>query len=171
MASAGGRTGAVAMKRARAAVAAEDGVLPKKADFRQRAHINPLSHQLYEYPVAPPRAQWPRHYPRFSSAAVPGALAPGVGVRAVDVGCGFGGLTLALAEALPETSLVLGMEIRPKVTEYVRLRLQAMRKGGGGGGAGGEGATASGGGGRGRRRCPRCRRPPPARPRTTMPPL
>ena len=46
----------------------------------------------------------------------------------VDVGCGFGGLTVALAAALP-ASLVLGLEIRPNLTEYVRLRLEAHRRG------------------------------------------
>lgn len=45
----------------------------------------------------------------------------------LDIGCGFGGLTLALATLLPE-ELILGMEIRAKVTEYVRLRIVASRK-------------------------------------------
>ncbi len=44
------------------------------------------------------------------------------------MGCGFGGLTVALAAALPR-ALVLGLEIRPNVTEYVRLRLEAARRG------------------------------------------
>ena len=35
-------------------------------------------------------------------------------VRILDVGMGFGGLTVALAEIFPE-KLVLGMEIRAKV--------------------------------------------------------
>ena len=39
---------------------------------------------------------------------------------------GFGGLTVALAELFP-SSLVLGMEIRAKVCEYVRLRIEALR--------------------------------------------
>ena len=45
----------------------------------------------------------------------------------LDIGCGFGGLTLALATLLPEEQ-ILGMEIRAKVTEYVRLRIVASRK-------------------------------------------
>ena len=67
-------------------------------------------------------------------------------VEFVDVGCGFGGLTVELARLHPE-SLVMGMEIRYKVhkqlvvnikslkpcthgqvTEYVRLRIEALRK-------------------------------------------
>lgn len=47
-------------------------------------------------------------------------------VRYLDVGMGFGGLTIALAELYPN-ELVLGMEIRAKVCEYVRLRIEALR--------------------------------------------
>ena len=67
-------------------------------------------------------------------------------VRHVDVGCGFGGLTVALAALFPD-KLVLGLEIRAKVflsdnlplstgliffvfvqvCEYVRLRINALR--------------------------------------------
>ena len=43
-----------------------------------------------------------------------------------DIGCGYGGLSIALAEAFP-TTLVLGMEIRLKVTQYVHQRIQALR--------------------------------------------
>jgi len=48
-------------------------------------------------------------------------------VEVADVGCGFGGLLVGLSPLLA-SSLIVGMEIRPKVTEYVRLRLLAMRK-------------------------------------------
>ena len=44
------------------------------------------------------------------------------------MGCGFGGLLVGLAPVLPDT-LCLGMEIRAKVTEYVRLRILALRNG------------------------------------------
>ncbi len=40
---------------------------------------------------------------------------------------GFGGLTVALAKEYPD-KLVLGMEIRPKVCEYVKLRIDALRE-------------------------------------------
>jgi tRNA (guanine-N7-)-methyltransferase len=39
-------------------------------------------------------------------------------VKFVDVGMGFGGLTVALAELFPE-KLVLGMEIRAKVSIFI----------------------------------------------------
>jgi tRNA (guanine-N7-)-methyltransferase len=45
----------------------------------------------------------------------------------LDIGCGFGGLTLALAALLPG-DFVVGMEIRAKVTEYVRLRIVAAQQ-------------------------------------------
>ena len=47
-------------------------------------------------------------------------------VEFLDIGCGFGGLTVALATIYPD-NLSLGMEIRPKVTEYVRQRCVALR--------------------------------------------
>lgn len=47
-------------------------------------------------------------------------------VEVVDIGCGFGGLLVALAPALPDT-LLLGMEIRTSVAEYVQHRITALR--------------------------------------------
>ena len=43
------------------------------------------------------------------------------------MGCGFGGLLVGLAPVLPQT-LCLGLEIRPRVAEYVRLRILALRR-------------------------------------------
>ncbi|KAJ7567291.1 hypothetical protein O6H91_02G141200 [Diphasiastrum complanatum] len=47
-------------------------------------------------------------------------------VRFADVGCGFGGLLVKLSVMFPET-LMLGMELRDKVTEYVKERIAALR--------------------------------------------
>ncbi|KAI8150853.1 tRNA (guanine-N(7)-)-methyltransferase [Colletotrichum sp. SAR 10_70] len=47
-------------------------------------------------------------------------------VEVVDIGCGFGGLLVALAPLLPDT-LALGLEIRTSVTEYVQERIRALR--------------------------------------------
>lgn len=47
-------------------------------------------------------------------------------VEVADIGCGFGGLLFALAPKLPDT-LILGLEIRTSVTEYVQEKAKAMR--------------------------------------------
>ena len=48
-------------------------------------------------------------------------------MRHVDIGCGFGGLTVKLASLFPDKPVV-GFEIRAKVCEYVRLRIVALRQ-------------------------------------------
>lgn len=47
-------------------------------------------------------------------------------VRFADVGCGFGGLLVKLSPLFPDTFMV-GMELRDKVSEYVRDRITALR--------------------------------------------
>lgn len=95
----------------------KDGEMPQKKFFRQRAHCNVLAcNDSYFYPRSPQVFDWSTHYPE--RPAFPTVL---------DIGCGFGGLTLALATLLPDET-ILGMEIRAKVTEYVRLRIVASRK-------------------------------------------
>lgn len=93
--------------------------MPLKRFFRSRAHCNPLSHNDgFNYPIGPEKAGWTAHYPIIEGNERV--------VKIVDVGMGFGGLTIALAEIFPD-KLVLGMEIRAKVCEYVRLKINAMR--------------------------------------------
>lgn len=94
-----------------------EGEMPQKRFYRARAHCNPLSHNdTFEYPINPEMMDWTVHYPTLKKAPT-----------VLDVGCGFGGLTVKLSTLLPE-ELILGMEIRAKVTEYVRLRIVALRK-------------------------------------------
>lgn len=47
-------------------------------------------------------------------------------VTIADIGCGFGGLLVALSPLLPD-ELILGLEIRTQVTEYVEDRIAALR--------------------------------------------
>lgn len=47
-------------------------------------------------------------------------------VTVADIGCGFGGLLVVLAPMLPD-ELILGLEIRTQVTEYVQDRISALR--------------------------------------------
>jgi tRNA (guanine-N7-)-methyltransferase len=98
----------------------KEGDRPQKKFYRQRAHCNPLSHNdSFQYPLRHDLIDWTEdHFPGLAKGAVPTVL---------DIGCGFGGLTLALGVLLPDET-VLGMEIRAKVTEYVRLRISAARK-------------------------------------------
>lgn len=47
-------------------------------------------------------------------------------VEFADIGCGYGGLLIALSPMFPNT-LMLGMEIRVKVSDYVMDRIAALR--------------------------------------------
>ncbi|XP_045473308.1 tRNA (guanine-N(7)-)-methyltransferase isoform X2 [Harmonia axyridis] len=47
-------------------------------------------------------------------------------VEFADIGCGYGGLLVTLSPMFPE-SLMIGMEIRVKVSDYVIDRIKALR--------------------------------------------
>ncbi|CCF40227.1 tRNA (guanine-N(7)-)-methyltransferase [Colletotrichum higginsianum] len=125
----------------------QEGVaeLPRKKFYRQRAHANPFSDHQLVYPASPESMNWTQYYPAFAvedekpgtaDAAVSDANALDASkpktrslkkdVEVVDIGCGFGGLLVALSPILPQT-LVLGLEIRTSVTEYVQERIKALR--------------------------------------------
>ncbi|KAI1758344.1 PXA domain-containing protein [Xylaria castorea] len=98
--------------------------LPRKKFYRQRAHANVFSDHHLVYPKSPDHMDWSSYFPAFVVNTNPLKLAKEVEV--VDIGCGFGGLLVALAPALPDT-LLLGMEIRTSVAEYVQHRIAALR--------------------------------------------
>lgn len=105
--------------------------LPKKRFYRQRAHANPFSDHRLVYPISPAHMDWSSHYPAYvdpdpSQENLGGARKLTKAVEVVDIGCGFGGLLVGLAPVLPDT-LMVGMEIRPSVLEYVTTRVQALR--------------------------------------------
>ncbi|KAI9814484.1 MAG: tRNA (guanine-N(7)-)-methyltransferase (tRNA(m7G46)-methyltransferase) [Thelocarpon impressellum] len=115
--------------------------LPKKKFYRQRAHANPFSDHQLTYPVSPAQMDWSPFYPAFAvsgkgTASTADAAAKDDGalpirslvkdIEVADIGCGFGGLLVALAPRLPHTLLV-GMEIRTQVTEFVQDRIRALR--------------------------------------------
>ena len=84
---------------------------------------------------------WSQYYPAFVSKSgedgdvddLPteprnGSITPSMSkqVEVADIGCGFGGLLFALAAKMPQT-LILGLEIRISVTEFVQEKAKALR--------------------------------------------
>ncbi|KAF2002938.1 putative methyltransferase [Amniculicola lignicola CBS 123094] len=116
----------------------QDAQLPKKKFYRQRAHANPFSDHSLTYPKCPADMDWASLYPAYvveepqDGSHDQKEISEGKGnaitkqVEIADIGCGFGGLLFALAPKLPDT-LILGMEIRTSVTEYVQDKVRALR--------------------------------------------
>ena len=100
---------------------------PRKKHFRQRAHCNPLNDGQFYAPVRPGEVDWREHYEEFFARAEAEDGAEPPRIRFADVGCGFGGLLVRLSGVFPD-KLMLGMEIRDKVSEYVRERCVALRR-------------------------------------------
>lgn len=67
---------------------------------------------------------WTAHYPELCAPAADGTVSKKV--EFADIGCGFGGLLMRLAPLFPDT-LMLGMEIRTQVTQYVHDKILALR--------------------------------------------
>lgn len=66
---------------------------------------------------------WAKYYPqKFDSQSNKKAV-----VEFADIGCGYGGLLVTLSPMFPD-QLILGMEIRVKVSDYVMDRIAALRK-------------------------------------------
>ncbi|KAF2833473.1 putative methyltransferase [Ophiobolus disseminans] len=123
----------------------QNAALPKKKFYRQRAHANPFSDHSLAYPRSPADMDWATLYPAYAvegesqqaSEAVEESTpaddevqrkikAISKNIEVADIGCGFGGLLFALAPKFPDT-LILGMEIRTSVTEYVQEKTRALR--------------------------------------------
>lgn len=108
--------------------------LPQKRYFRQRAHTNPIADHLFDYPAKPDDADWSALYPYYFKRADDRAedrldlieIQSNKQVDFLDIGCGYGGLLIRLAELYPD-NLSLGMEIRVKVSDYVQERIRALR--------------------------------------------
>ncbi|KAL5558783.1 hypothetical protein UlMin_034994 [Ulmus minor] len=94
--------------------------LPRKRFYRARAHSNPLSDCHFPVPVSPGHVDYSLHYPQFDQ------FDGSKKVKFADIGCGFGGLLISLSTLFPNT-LMIGMELRDKVTEYVKERILALR--------------------------------------------
>lgn len=104
--------------------------LPQKKYYRQRAHSNPISDHSLDYPVSPASMDWSPYYPdhfRDSQSGVDSKKEATLCVQFADIGCGYGGLLVSLSPLFPDT-LMLGMEIRVKVSDYVQDRIKALRE-------------------------------------------
>jgi tRNA (guanine-N7-)-methyltransferase len=101
----------------------EQAKLPKKRYYRQRAHSNPFSDHQLEYPIRPGDMEWSSLYPVMKSESKFASKKPAI----ADIGCGFGGLLTALSPEYSE-KLIIGMEIRVQVTNYVEDRIIALRQ-------------------------------------------
>ncbi|XP_032513580.2 tRNA (guanine-N(7)-)-methyltransferase [Danaus plexippus] len=95
--------------------------LPQKKYYRQRAHSNPIADHCFEYPAHPDEYDWSNLYPILKKESSK------KNVEFLDVGCGYGGLLVTLSPMFPE-NLMLGLEIRVKVSDYVNDRILAFRK-------------------------------------------
>ncbi|KAK3716380.1 tRNA (guanine-N(7)-)-methyltransferase (tRNA(m7G46)-methyltransferase) [Vermiconidia calcicola] len=119
----------------------QDGDMPQKKYYRQRAHANPFSDHDLTYPESPDVMDWGQHYPAFIEQSGSASIENGSRsedqddvsppkmskqIEVADIGCGFGGLLFALAPKLPDT-LILGLEIRTSVTEFVQEKAKALR--------------------------------------------
>ncbi|XP_058780651.1 tRNA (guanine-N(7)-)-methyltransferase-like [Vicia villosa] len=91
--------------------------LPRKRFYRARAHSNPLSDSHFPVPLTPAHVDYSLHYPQADSSKK---------IKFADIGCGFGGLLISLSTLFPET-LMIGMELRDKVSEYVKERILSLR--------------------------------------------
>jgi len=89
--------------------------MPKKAYYRARAHVNPLSHNnAFVYPATPNDVEWAAFFPpsteanggekRTGEASEKGAAAESAAAKIpdhptiVDVGCGIGAVVSSGAE-------------------------------------------------------------------------
>ncbi|KAL2494140.1 tRNA (guanine-N(7)-)-methyltransferase [Forsythia ovata] len=100
-----------------------------KRFYRARAHSNPLRVCLGVFfsPVLTGfgcPVDYSVHYPQLFPS--PDKFDGSKRIEFADVGCGFGGLLISLSTMFPET-LMIGMELRDKVTEYVKERVVALR--------------------------------------------
>jgi len=98
---------------------------PQKRYYRQRAHSNPLSDHSFDYPVCPDDMDWSSVFPNYGGDVTKG-------VDFLDIGCGYGGLIVNLSPLFPD-KLMLGFEIRVKVSDYVSDRISALQQSSGSG--------------------------------------
>lgn len=119
--------------------------MPRKSLHRMHAHVNPFNPLSCAHPKNPTYVDWSLHFPSFYGKENPGEIVvntkkypvkddyakqPGhVEPRTpqiLDIGCGYGGLMFQLTKGFPD-KLILGLEIRDKVSNYVGEKIHAVR--------------------------------------------
>ncbi|XP_012282869.1 tRNA (guanine-N(7)-)-methyltransferase [Orussus abietinus] len=100
--------------------------LPQKKYYRQRAHSNPIADHCLEYPIKPEMMDWSSLYPEHFDGSNECTHKPKKMIEFADIGCGYGGLLVTLSTMFPD-NLIVGMEIRVKVSDYVTDRITALR--------------------------------------------
>ncbi|KAJ3306144.1 hypothetical protein HDV03_000378 [Kappamyces sp. JEL0829] len=89
---------------------------------QKRKETKELSKMPRKSPTYPSLYDWSKQYPHYKEFNSK--------VEFADIGCGFGGLLMALSPLFPN-KLILGMEIRdkawPTVEEFVLQKIQALR--------------------------------------------
>lgn len=111
-----------------------------------RAHINPLNTTPFPFPTHHSFPDWKAHYPLHYGGTIeenhkaycntvehPSFYEQprqyslnGKHVEIIDVGCGYGGLLFGLAP-LFQDKLILGMEIRDKLVNFVSEKIRGYR--------------------------------------------
>lgn len=89
--------------------------LPKKKDYRPRAHANPYGDVNIYIPSNPGEIDWKTH---FINGKSPDFL---------DIGCGYGRFLMEIAKE-NEGNNICGMEIRKAVSEYVDKKITCYRE-------------------------------------------
>ncbi|RMZ86555.1 hypothetical protein DV736_g6217, partial [Chaetothyriales sp. CBS 134916] len=85
--------------------------------------------QQFHIPASPSEMDWLTHFPAYvvdMTTTDGGVKQLSKQVTVADIGCGFGGLLVALSPVLRE-DLIVGMELRNQVLDYVHSRIQALR--------------------------------------------
>lgn len=85
-------------------------------------HFHFLMTNRFFSPSTPEDMNWSKYYPEI----VKQDNTNNPLVEFADIGCGYGGLLITLSTMFPQT-LILGMEIRVKVSDYVMDRIAALR--------------------------------------------
>ncbi|XP_008305182.1 tRNA (guanine-N(7)-)-methyltransferase isoform X2 [Stegastes partitus] len=75
-------------------------------------------------PLCPEEMDWSTLYPDYFDGSK--SEKPTHRVEFADIGCGYGGLLVELSPLFPD-NLILGLEIRVKVSDYVQDRIKSLR--------------------------------------------